>query len=323
MDISNEDLLKKIEDLSLQLKDVRKELLQKNRHLHGETWKMIRNNRARVDVGTKNLLMQMYRERAANGEVLSFQDVAYSNYSQFGEDGVLEYIFALIGTANKVVVEMCCGTAAECNATNLIINHNWGGLLLDGNEKNIAQGKTFFNRLMTHYRHPRLMSAWITKSNINDLIRDNIIAGEIDLFSLDIDGIDYWLLKSLEIITPRVIILEAHMWLGPDLEYTVPYSDDFVIGSREFEGSLTRMHGGASVRAFKSLCEEKGYRLVGKIGNLSPNVIFIKNGIGEEYFPAIEVEELFNDYSSWRMDRDRRVREESFKQFEWVDLKNQ
>lgn len=323
MSISNEDLLKRIEDLSIQLKEVRKVMVQHNHHFHGKTWKVIRNNRARVDVGTKNMLMQMYREQAANGEILSFQDVAYSNYSQFGEDGVLEYIFALIGTKNKVVVEMCCGLAAECNATNLIINHGWGGLLFDGNEDNITQGKAFFDMLMTRIIHPNLISAWITKSNINDLIKGNLVAGEIDLFSLDIDGNDYWLLKSLEVITPRVIILESQMFLGPDLECTVPYSDDFVCGVGEFEGSKARMHMGASVRAFKTLCEEKGYRLVGKIGIFSPNIIFMKNGVGEEYFPAVAVEDVFSDFGSWMTDRYRRMREVSFETFEWVDLKKE
>lgn len=323
MSISNEELLKRIEDLSLQLKDVRKELLQKNRHLHGETWKLVANKPARVDAGTRYMLLQMYRERAAKGEILDFKDVAYANYSQFGEDGVLDYIFALIGTTNKLVVEMCCGTATECNATNLIINDDWSGLLFDGSAKNIAEGRVFFNKLMVQYRQPKLVEAWITRSNINELIRDNHVSGEIDLFSLDIDGNDYWLLQALEIISPRVIILEAHMHLGPDLEYTVPYSDDFVVGACEFEGVPTRMNSGASVAAFNTLCQEKGYRMIGKIGVQSPNVIFMKNGLGEEYFPAVTVEDIFADYSPYFMDRCRRMREASFDQFEWVDLKSE
>jgi hypothetical protein len=80
---------------------------------------------------------------------------------------------------------------------------------------------------------------------------------------------------------------------------------------------------GASVRAFKTLCEEKGYRLVGKIGTFSPNVIFMKNGVGEEYFPAVEVEDIFSDFGSWMTDRYRRMREVAFETFEWVDLKKE
>ena len=310
--ISNTRLIQRIEELSTQLNDVRRELLEKNRHLHGETWEMIRNNRARVDVGTKSLLMHMYRDYAANGQYFSFHDVAYSNYSQFGEDGVLEYIFELIGTTNKLVVEMCCGSATECNATNLILKHNWGGLLFDGSEKNIARGRSFFNKQITRFRQPRLINAWITRDNVNDLLKDNFLQGEIDLLSLDIDGNDYWLLKAIEAIDPRVIILEAHMMLGPDLECAVPYSDDFVVGTHEFEGDVVRMHSGASVRAYVKLCEQNGYRLVGKAGQFSPNIVFIKNGIGEQFFPAVDVEEVFKDLGSVLTERFRRVRETSF-----------
>ena len=308
MKISNQGLLERIE-----------EVLRENRSLHRETRDIIVNSKARNNIGTQKLLTQMYRERTEKGEILGFRDVGYSNYSQFSEDGVLEYIFALVGTTNKVIVEMCCGTGIECNAANLMINHGWSGLLIDGSEKNIAYANRFFDRHLLYFNRLKLKHAWITKSNFNDLMLENNIGGEVDVFSLDIDGNDYWLLEALEAITPRVIILEAHMHLGPDLEYTVPYSDGFIAGVHEFEGAQTRMHSGASVLAFKNLCEKRGYRLIGKGGTPSPNIIFMKNGIGEEYFPAIEVEDIFSGFGQVWMDLYRRMREVSLDNFEWVD----
>ncbi|MEM9706696.1 MAG: hypothetical protein AAF850_11545 [Pseudomonadota bacterium] len=320
MIFNDKKLVRRIDELSSELKALRTELLQKNRHLHGETWDYIKNARPRVDFATKTLLMQMYRERAAKGDILDFQKVAYSNYSQFCEDGVLEYIFELIGTTNKVVVEMCCGPGSECNATNLILNNGWAGLLIDGSETNIAKAKTFFNRSLAGFRHPKLVNAWITRGNINSLISDNMIAGEIDLFSLDVDGNDYWFLEALTVIQPRVIILEAQMLLGPDLDCSVPYDDDFVVGEHEYNGQIKHMYSGASVRAFSRLCVQKGYRLVGKVGDSSPNIIFIKNGVGEEYFPAIEVADIFADLGAHYLDHFRGVREVSFANFDWLDL---
>ena len=95
MKISNQDLLERVENV-----------LRENRSLHRETRDIIINSKARINIGTQKLLTQMYRERADKGEILGFRDVGYSNYSQFSEDGVLEYIFALVGTTNKVIVEM-------------------------------------------------------------------------------------------------------------------------------------------------------------------------------------------------------------------------
>ena len=45
----------------------------------------------------------------------------------------------------------------------------------------------------------------------------------------------------------------------------------------------------------------------------------MKNGIGEEYFPAIEVEDIFSGFGQVWMDLYRRMREVSLDNFEWVD----
>ena len=37
--------------------------------------------------------------------------------------------------------------------------------------------------------------------------------GEIDLLSLDVDGMDYWIWKAIEAVTPRVVVLEFNALL--------------------------------------------------------------------------------------------------------------
>ncbi len=70
--------------------------------------------------------------------------MGFKAYSQFEEDGILLYIFSLIGNTNKKVVEICAGNGQECMAANLIINHGWQGYLFDGLEENIKSGQNFF-----------------------------------------------------------------------------------------------------------------------------------------------------------------------------------
>jgi hypothetical protein len=73
------------------------------------------------------LLSLKYRELLGRRSVWpSFDDVEYRCFSQTGEDGILHYIFSLIGTTDKRCVEVCAGI--ECNTANLIINHGWRGL---------------------------------------------------------------------------------------------------------------------------------------------------------------------------------------------------
>src|SRR6266480_4013475 len=64
----------------------------------------------------------------------TFDEVEFRVFSQYGEDGILLYIFSLIGITNKQCMELCGGYGGD-NTANLIINHGWQGLFFDGSEK--------------------------------------------------------------------------------------------------------------------------------------------------------------------------------------------
>ena len=71
----------------------------------------------------------------------TFDDVGFRCHSQSEEDGILLYIFSLIGTTNKVSVEMCASRGIRCNTTNLILNHGWRGFLFEGDPKKMEKGR--------------------------------------------------------------------------------------------------------------------------------------------------------------------------------------
>jgi len=236
-------------------------------------------------------LAQQYREHAARLEkegrldlLAEFDDVEFRVFSQNGEDGILHYIFSLIGTTNKTLVEMCAGDGAENNTTNLILNHGWNALLFEGNPFLVKKGAAFFAKHPdSRIWPPKYVEAWITRENVNQIISGNGVEGEIDLFSLDLDGNDYWIWKALTVIEPRVVILEYQDILGPDRSVTIPYDPKF---QAEF-GPHGPDYCGASLAAFVKLGKEKGYRLVG-CQRYGYNAFFMKNGVGEKYFPEID-----------------------------------
>ena len=236
-------------------------------------------------------LIMNYKSMAEQKEVkpLSFKDVGFREYSQHEEDGILLYIFSLIGTTNKKFVEMCAGNGLECNTTNLVINHRWTGAMFDGNEENVKKGHRFFSQHKdSMYWTPNFVHSWIDKENINQLIEQADIKGEIDLFSLDIDGNDYWLLQELNIINPRVIVLEFnHLW-GAEEAVTVPYNPSFVAEFSEYGSD----YAGASLAAFVKLGKEKGYRLVGT-NQIATNAFFVRNDIVHDWLPEIDVKTCF------------------------------
>jgi len=223
-------------------------------------------------------------------EMPTFSDVGFSSTSQFEEDGILLYIFSLIESTNRRVVEICAGSGNESMAANLIVNHGWDGLLFDGEKDNVKKGKEYFAQFKsTRFKPPKYIHAWITRDNINQLIAENGFAGSIDLLSLDIDGIDYYLLKQIDVIHPRVIVCETHNIIPDNLSLTIPYSPDF--------NHLVGYHPdfmGASALAMQKLLKKKGYRLIGA-NRYGFNAFFMKNGVGEKYFPAVSIKSIHNN----------------------------
>lgn len=205
----------------------------------------------------------------------SLADAGFKIFSQHEEDGIIWYIFSLIGHTNKKCLEMCCGTGFESNTANLIVNHFWTGLLFDGDKTNVQVARRFFgSHKNTRIFPPKVIQAWITAENINQLIEKNGFKGEIDLFSLDVDGVDYYLMKNLEIISPRVIVLEFNHLLGFEKSLSIPYDSSFVA---EFSADGSD-YAGASLPAFVKLLRQKNYRFIGT-NRFATNAFFIRNDI--------------------------------------------
>ena len=256
----------------------------------------ISRERSHVDRGIQLLLAQRYKELGERGVILPFDDIEFRNYSQNGEDGILWYIFSLIGTTNKTCVEICAGDGRECNCANLIISHGWTGLLFDANSEHVQAGRGFYQTHPDTFNYPpKFVHAWVTAENVNDLILSNGISGEIDLLSLDIDGIDYWIWKSIEVVSPKVLIAEVQAIWGAEVSVTVPYRPDF---TGEFVQGFG-VYSGASLPAFVKLGKAKGYRLVG-CQRYGYNAVFVRNDVGRTLLPEISAEQCFtHPFAKW------------------------
>jgi hypothetical protein len=241
----------------------------------------------RVDQKTLSLLYKQYY--FSKYPPLGFREVGFRIHSQHEEDGILLFIFALIGTSNRKCIELCAGDGIECNTANLIVNHRWLGLLCDGNHVNVKRARTFYAQNGdTKYWPPAIVREWLTVENVNRVISEQGFTGEIDLLSLDIDGVDYWIWREISVVSPRVVVLEFnHLW-GPTASVTVPYRDDFVAEWSEFGSD----YAGASLNAFVKLGEEKGYRLVGT-NAIATNAFFVRNDISCDWLPMVDPSACF------------------------------
>lgn len=244
-----------------------------------------------IDATTQLLLREQYRMQQTPLQ-RPLSDSGFSAYSQTDEDGILLYLFARLGVENRLAVEICAGNGIECNTANLILNHGWHALLVDGNAANIERGLAFYSRAhQTHIYPPMLVHEWIARDNVNNVVRSHGFEGPIDLLSLDLDGVDYWIWEALTVVEPRVVVVEYQDILGPERSWTVPYSDRFSAADYSMTGDMPDF-AGASLRAFVTLGRKKGYRLVGN-NRYGFNAFFVRDGLGVDIIPEITIESCF------------------------------
>lgn len=232
-------------------------------------------------IAQTQLFLQYQNLKNEGKQLPAFTDTGFRVYSQNDEDGLLLYIFALIGFTDRRCVDIAFGSPNGANVTNLICNWNFSGLLIEGNDTQAS--RDFFEKHPDSWIYPpKLVKAWVTRENVNGILKKNGITGDIDLFSLDLDGVDYWIWKEIQAIKPRVIILEYMNIFGPHDSVTVPYKPDF----NRFD--VHEDFFGASLWAYVKLGRKKGYRLIG-CNKYGFNAFFLRNDVGENVFPEVTV----------------------------------
>ncbi|MEP6502261.1 MAG: hypothetical protein ABJD97_02950, partial [Betaproteobacteria bacterium] len=208
-------------------------------------------------------------------------------YSQWGEDGIIEYLVSQVPVESKSFVEFGVENYTEANTIFLLKHRNWRGLVIDGSPEHIESVR----RGQVLWRHDLMADcSFITTDNINDIIRRNGFAGELGLLSVDIDGNDYWVWQAIDCVQPRIVIAEYNSLFGSTAAISTPYRADFY----RTNADPSNMYYGASIAALTHLAALKGYTLVA--GNSAGNnVFYVRNDclgalrpqtIAEAYVPA-------------------------------------
>ncbi len=196
--------------------------------------------------------------------------------SQNQEDGLTLALLKEAGTTNRRFVEIGSGLSGG-NSSFLAREWGWTGLMVDGNADMAAVGRRFPG--------VTAVSSWVTRENINELIAGHGCAGEVDLFSLDLDGSDYWIWEAMTACSPRVVILEYNSMFGAERAVTVPYAASF--DRHDAHG----MYYGASLAAQARLSARKGYRLVA-VEPTGVNAFFLRNDLAP-HIPACDPARAF------------------------------
>lgn len=215
-----------------------------------------------------------WHRRASSGPIRIKQSLRRFEkkiYSQNGEDGLLLYILSRICIRHHTFVEIGGGDGKECNTAQFSLQWNWSGLLLDADAANIAQAQQHYQAVLGPAAvQVTMLPARVTAENVNTVLAP-YYRGEIDVLSIDIDGIDYWVWQALSVIDPRVVIIEYNASLGPVRQAVVRYAPVF----DRWQYHPSGYYHGASLTALMALAQRKGYVLVG-CDSAGVNALFVK-----------------------------------------------
>jgi hypothetical protein len=266
-----------------------------------DLWKQVRAiggdvQRTRRELDAMKLLLgQVLSELHREDQHDSPQDYEFRVFSQWGEDGIIQYLTRHINIPNRTFIEFGVEDFSESNCRFLLEKDNWQGYVLDGSDNNIRK----LQASPSHWRHTiGAKAAFVTRENVNELLLESKFHRHLGILSIDVDGMDYHILEALRGWQPRILIVEYNAVFGAERAVTVPYEADFTRLAKHASG----LYFGASLSAFVSLLDGRGYSLVG-VNSAGNNAFFIQSELCNDAVPAVHVRDVFRN-STFRDSRD-------------------
>lgn len=208
--------------------------------------------------------------------------------SQFGEDGILEEILKRIGVRTSFCVEFGAWDGKYLSNTwNLWHEKGWSALLIEGEPKRVEALKGSLG----NFPNVRPYCAFVgldAENRLDAILKKNNVPRNFDVLSIDIDGDDYHIFKSLEDFCPRIVLVEYNPTIPSHLELVAAPGNYF----------------GASALSIYKLAKQKNYSLA---ACTTTNLIFVHNddfdrlGFGEpllsEIMPREAITYVVTSYS--------------------------
>ena len=200
----------------------------------------------------------------------------FSGFSQHGEDGIVDYLCSRMTTRNRYFVEIGAADGLQNCSAWLALARRYGGVMVEGNP-NLSRYCT--NVLREAKCHNIVaVNQLVQQENIETLMK-LCPHTDPDVFVIDIDGIDYYVLERVLALgfRPKLIVVEYNSVFGPEQAVTVPYDARF---SRH-TAHPSLLYYGASIAAWRILMAGAGYVFVTVESN-GTNAFFVQ----PEAFPA-------------------------------------
>jgi hypothetical protein len=180
----------------------------------------------------------------------------FSGFSQNGEDGILDVLRGNLLVSNRYFVEIGAADGIENNSGWLLVAEKYNGIMIEGDPKLVERA----HRTVVGYSiGAECHNMFVTKESAQKL-KSMSIHHDPDVFSLDIDGNDYYIAQSIMDagFRPKIFVVEYNSVYGPENSMTIEYQEDFVFT----ESHPTHLYYGVSISAWHKLFDQYGYRFV-------------------------------------------------------------
>ena len=251
-------------------------------------------NKKLLLLGTSHILNM--RKNYKN--ISNLNEVDFKVFSQNGEDGIIDYLLFSLQIEKPKFIEIGVGDYYESNTRFLFERSSGDGLIIDiidnlqkRVEKNIRLWKG----------NLKILNRKIDSENILATLKEFNFFDNIDLFSIDVDGIDYWILEKMPKKFCKLIVAEYNPYFGSNLEISVPNDKNFD-RSKYHHSNLCY---GASLKSIINLLYKKGFVFLGT--NLfKNNAFFVNSDFKDNLFLEIPNNNELNSFTnaSFRESRD-------------------
>lgn len=203
--------------------------------------------------------------RVAREQPLSWE---FSGFSQHGEDGIIEYLISEMTGSRRFFIEIGAADGLENCTAWLALAHGFRGIMIEGNADLARRCAEVYKQRNWNVH---VLAQYATPESLGLLI-GSLPFMDPDVLSVDVDGIDYYLVKQAmqSGLRPKILVLEYNSTFGPNATTTVEYDPLFNRWSKHSSG----VYYGASVSAYEWLLSPLGYKLV-TVDSTGTNVLFI------------------------------------------------
>ena len=180
----------------------------------------------------------------------------FSGFSQNGEDGILDVLRRQLLASNRYFIEVGAADGIENNSGWLVVAERYSGLMIEGNPKLVEAAR---RSVIGYSIGAECHQMFVTRETVKD-IRALAFHHDPDVFSLDIDGNDYYIAEAVFAagFRPKIFVVEYNAVYGPERSKTIPYQADFVFSNAH----PSKLYYGVSIAGWRRFFERQGYRFV-------------------------------------------------------------